>query len=160
MPSDSEVWEWGMRRQKRLQSPVPTQFQLRSETKGAARRSSTGGLGTPGYIHLVWKAAWQDGQSIHVKDAIFTSAVHLHNKPFIISMVHANVSEWPASLRLQSKVQQYVRGADQPMLEQMRLTVFEVVVGVLRSKEFMNDIPKAVETACKVSSPVFQMPNN
>lgn len=33
----------------------------------------------------------------------------------------------------------------------MRLTVFEVVVGVLRSKEFMNDIPKAVETACKVS---------
>ncbi len=53
--------------------------------------------------------------------------------------------------RLQSKVQQYVRGADQAMLEQMRLTVFEVVVGVLRSKEFKGDIPKAVETACRVS---------
>ena len=52
--------------------------------------------------------------------------------------------------RLQSKVQQYVRAADQVMLEHMRLTVFEVVVGVLRSKDFRGDIPKAVETACKV----------
>ena len=52
--------------------------------------------------------------------------------------------------RLQSKVQQYVRAADQIMLEHMRLTVFEVVVGVLRSKDFRGDIPKAVETACKV----------
>lgn len=52
--------------------------------------------------------------------------------------------------RLQNKVQHYVRGADQQMLEHMRLTVFEVVVGVLRSKDFRGDIPKAVETACKV----------
>ena len=44
-----------------------------------------------------------------------------------------------------------MRGADQTVLEQMRLTVFEVVVGVLRSKEFVGDIPKAVETACKVN---------
>ncbi|CAL5229699.1 g13071 [Coccomyxa viridis] len=58
--------------------------------------------------------------------------------------------------RLQSKVQQYVRGADQTVLEQMRLTVFEVVVGVLRSKEFMNDIPKAVETACKAAAPLLK----
>ena len=55
-----------------------------------------------------------------------------------------------AFVRLQSKVQQYVRAADQIMLEHMRLTVFEVVVGVLRSKDFRGDIPKAVETACKV----------
>ena len=52
--------------------------------------------------------------------------------------------------RLQSKVQQYVRAADQIMLEHMRLTVFEVVVGVLRSMDFRGDIRKAVETACKV----------
>ena len=52
--------------------------------------------------------------------------------------------------RLQGKVQQYVRAADQVMLEHMRLTVFEVVVGVLRSKDFRGDIHKAVETACKV----------
>ena len=66
------------------------------------------------------------------------------------------ISEWPASSRLQTKIQHYVRGADQAVLEQMRLTVFEVVVGVLRSKEFQNDIPKAVETACKVSSSVVE----
>ena len=64
--------------------------------------------------------------------------------------VFGNCLTMHASHRLQSKVQQYVRGADQTMLEQMRLTVFEVVVGVLRSKEFQGDIPKAVETACKV----------
>lgn len=60
------------------------------------------------------------------------------------------MADVPASSRLQSKVQQYVRGADQQMLEHMRLTVFEVVVKLLRSEDFRGDIPKAVETACKV----------
>ena len=59
--------------------------------------------------------------------------------------------------RLQSKVQQYVRAADQIMLEHMRLTVFEVVVGVLRSKDFRGDIPKAVETACKVCAYLYPL---
>ena len=72
-------------------------------------------------------------------------------KPFITALLFSDICfTVHASHRLQSKVQQYVRGADQTMLEQMRLTVFEVVVGVLRSKEFKGDIPRAVETACKV----------
>ena len=100
------------------------------------------------YIYLLWKSCLASQGLSHCERINFDGRACIscvdHPQP-PISFDHE-----AASSRLQSKVQQYVRGADQTVLEQMRLTVFEVVVGVLRSKEFMNDIPKAVETACKV----------